>query len=72
MLPPDAAPRLPDSLKRAASALAADRRLAEAIGSDVVEYWLGSRDWEWLAFHTGGGDPDQVCEYELRRYFETA
>lgn len=44
----------------------------EAIGSDVVEYWLGSRDWEWLAFHTGGGDPDRVCEYELRRYFETA
>ena len=72
MLPPGAAPRLPDSLKRAASALAADRRLAEAIGSDVVEYWLGSRDWEWLAFHTGGGDPDRVCEYELRRYFETA
>jgi glutamine synthetase len=30
----------------------------------------GSR--EWLAFHTGGGDPDQVGEFELRRYFETA
>jgi glutamine synthetase len=72
MLPPGAAPRLPDSLKRAAGALAADRRLAEAIGSDVVDYWLGSRDWEWLAFHTGGGDPDRVGEYELRRYFETA
>ncbi len=72
MLPPGAAPRLPDSLKRAASALAADRRLAEVIGADVVAYWLGSREWEWLAFHTGGGDPDQVNEYELRRYFETA
>ena len=49
MLPPGAAPRLPDSLKRAASALAADRRLAEAIGSDVVEYWLGAE--------TGSGSP---------------
>lgn len=72
MLPPGAAPRLPHSLKRAAAALAADRRLAEVLGPDVVDYWLGSREWEWLAFHTGGGDPDQVGEFELRRYFETA
>jgi glutamine synthetase len=72
MLPPDAAPRLPDSLRRAAAALAADRRLADVLGRDVIDYWLGSREWEWLAFHTGGGDPDRVGDFELRRYFETA
>jgi glutamine synthetase len=72
MLPPGSVPRLPNSLKRAAAALAADRRLAEVLGPDVIDYWLGSREWEWLAFHTAGGDPDQVGEFELRRYFETA
>jgi glutamine synthetase len=72
LLPPDALPRLPDSLKRAAAALAADRRLSEALGRDVIDYWLGSREWEWLAFHTGGGDPDEVSDFELRRYFEQA
>jgi glutamine synthetase len=69
-LPPGTVPRLPDTLKRAASALSADGRLAEMLGPEVVEYWLGSREWEWLAFHTGGGDPDSVGEYELSRYFE--
>jgi glutamine synthetase len=72
LLPPDAQPRLPDSLKRAAAALAADERLAETLGRDVIDYWLGSREWEWIAFHTAGGDPDAVGEFELRRYFEQA
>jgi glutamine synthetase len=72
LLPPDAAPRLPASLKSAAAALAADRRLAAVLGEDVVRYWLGSREWEWIAFHAGGGDPDAVGEFELRRYFEQA
>jgi glutamine synthetase len=72
LLPPDAAPRLPASLKQAADALAADRRLAETLGRDVLDFWLGSREWEWIAFHTGGGDPDAVGEYELSRYFEQA
>jgi glutamine synthetase len=70
LLPPDAAPRLPDSLTKAAAALAADGRLARVLGQDVVDYWLGSRRWEWIAFHTKGGDPDVVGEYELKRYFE--
>ncbi len=72
LLPPDAAPRLPASLKRAAAALAADERLAELLGRDVVDYWLGSREWEWMVFHTAGGDPDEVGDFELRRYFEQA
>ena len=69
-LPPDAVARLPASLKEAAAALAADNRLAELLGPETVRYWLGSRDWEWMAFHTGGGDPDHVGDYELARYFE--
>lgn len=69
-LPPEAAPRLPNSLKRAAAALAADERLAEMLGPETVRYWLGSREWEWIAFHTAGGDPDRVGDYELGRYFE--
>jgi glutamine synthetase len=72
LLPPDAAPRLPDSLQRAASALRADARLAEVLGQDVVDYWLGSREWEWMVFHTAGGDPDRVGEFERQRYFEQA
>jgi glutamine synthetase len=72
LLPPDAAPRLPDSLTKAAAALTADESLAAVLGRDVVDYWLGSRRWEWIAFHTGGGDPDVVTEYELKRYFEQA
>ena len=47
-------------------------RLAGVLGEELVRYWLGSRDWEWIAFHTGGGDPDAVGEYELMRYFEQA
>ena len=26
------------------------------LGSEFVDYWLHSRRWEWLMFHTGGGD----------------
>ena len=72
LLPPGAAPRLPVSLQRAASALRADARLAVVLGRDVVDYWLGSREWEWMVFHTAGGDPDEVSDFELRRYFEQA
>lgn len=69
-LPPGVAPRVPDTLRKAMAALADDKRLAGVLGEDVVDYWLGSREWEWIAFHRGGGDPDAVGEYELRRYFE--
>jgi glutamine synthetase len=69
-LPPDAAPRLPDSITGAADALAADDRLRSVLGSDAVDYRLGTRRWEWLAFHRSGGDPDSVTEFELSRYFE--
>ena len=36
-----------------------------------VDYWAGCLDWEWLAFHTTGGDPDSpLTDWELNRYFE--
>ena len=69
-LEPDAAPRIPDSITTAADALEADERLAALLGAEAVEYWLGSRRWEWLTFHRSGGDPDSVSEFELARYFE--
>ena len=45
-------------------------RLRELLGGEGVDYWLGSRRWEWLAFHRNGGDPDAVSDFELSRYFE--
>ena len=68
-LPPGVAEKLPDSLRKAAAALREDRVLASILGQDVVDYWLGSREWEWIAFHRGA-DPDVVGDYELKRYFE--
>jgi glutamine synthetase len=69
-LPPDSAPRLPHTLQDAAAALRADGRMAEMLGPGVVEYWLGSRDWEWRAFRGGGGELETVGDFELLRYFE--
>ena len=69
-LPEGTTPKLPASLPSAAAALRADARLTEVLGQDVVDYWLGSREWEWMIFNTGGGDPDEIGEFELKRYFE--
>jgi len=70
-LPPDF-PRLPDNISSAADALKKDSLLAETMGVDFVKYWIGSRRWEWLMYHTTGGDPDatKVSDWELNRYFE--
>lgn len=69
-LPAGSAPPLPGSLKRAAAALEADAALRDMLGAEMVDYWLGSRNWEWLTFHASGGNPDEVTDYELSRYFE--
>ncbi len=71
-LPPGTVPLLPGSLQKAIAALRADERLAGVLGRESVEYWIGSREWEWLRFHTGGGDPAAVNGFELERYFEQA
>jgi glutamine synthetase len=69
---PEGHPRLPASITAAADALAADERLAKALGDGFVEHWAESRRWEWLMFHSEGADPDarDATDWELRRYFE--
>jgi glutamine synthetase len=69
---PDRFPHLPASITAAANALEHDKRLADILGADMVDHWVQTRRWEWLMFHTTGGDPDPaaVSEWELRRYFE--
>lgn len=73
-LPPGGVELIPPTITKAAAALEADKIIPEILGEDFVYYWLGTRRWEWLSFHTmGGGDPDAgLTEWEFRRYFELA
>ncbi len=70
-LPPDR-PRLPNSIRTAATALASDERLRKRLGDAFVDHWTEGRKWEWLMFHTGGGDAEatSTTPWELSRYFE--
>jgi len=65
---PPGYPMMPESLPEAVEALREDRLLREALGAEFVEYWIGTRRWEWFNFHTGGGDPDAITPWELERY----
>ena len=71
-LPPGRFPHLPTTITRAADALEADTGLAAVLGTEFVGYWINTRRWEWLMFHTTGGDPmaTAVTPWELDRYFE--
>jgi glutamine synthetase len=71
-LPPDRFPPLPTSITLAADALEADAALTAVLGPEFVRYWVNTRRWEWLMFHTTGGDPiaTTVTPWELDRYFE--
>ena len=71
---PEPVPHLPTSITRAADALEADTALATVLGPAFVGYWVNTRRWEWLMFHTTGGDPmaTSVTPWELDRYFELA
>ena len=71
-LPPDGYPHLPKTITGAADALEADTGIAAVLGPAFVRYWINTRRWEWLIFHTTGGDPmaDAVTTWELDRYFE--
>jgi glutamine synthetase len=73
-LPPGFADLLPTTISQAAAALEADKVLPEVLGEEFVHYWLGTRRWEWLAFHLmGGGDFDAgLTAWEFQRYFELA
>lgn len=65
-------PHLPNSITKAADALAADTLLTSVLGNDFCEYWVNTRRWEWLMFNTTGGDAESttVTQWELDRYFE--
>jgi glutamine synthetase len=69
---PEGYPHLPSSITKAADALAADRFLREELGDAFVGFWINTRRWEWLMFHTTGGDAgaESVTDWELKRYFE--
>lgn len=63
--------RLPNTISKAAAALKADTLLAAALGRNFVDYWINTRENEWLAYHTEGSDPasKSVSDWELSRYF---
>ncbi|HEY0518572.1 MAG TPA: glutamine synthetase family protein [Ilumatobacteraceae bacterium] len=65
-------PHLPNTITKAADAMAADTVLHSVLGADFCEYWVNTRRWEWLMFHTTGGDPaaTTVTQWELDRLFE--
>lgn len=63
--------RIPDTMSKAGAALAADPLLREYLGDEFVDFWVASRRWEWMEFHTKGGDPfAELSAWESRRYFE--
>ena len=65
--------RLPADIPGALEALDADTNLRTVLGDDFVDYWIGLRRFEWLTFHTSGGDASATgpTPWELDRYFET-
>ncbi|GJF23683.1 glutamine synthetase family protein [Streptomyces sp. HO565] len=63
--------RIPDTITKAAAALDADPVLRELLGDEFVDCWIASRKWEWMQFHTAGGDPfAELSQWESTRYFE--
>jgi glutamine synthetase len=69
---PEGYPHLPNTITKAADAFAADVHLREELGEPFVDFWTNTRRWEWLMFHTTGGDAcaGAVTDWELKRYFE--
>jgi glutamine synthetase len=65
-------PRLPSSIRAAAAALDRDDRLRRRLGDVFVDHWIESRKWEWLMYHTSGGDAEatETTDWERERYFE--
>ena len=63
---------LPTTIKAAAEATKNDTLLKKFLGDSFVNYWVKTREAEWLAFHTEGADatsPDPTL-WEYQRYFE--
>jgi glutamine synthetase len=60
----DGAERLPRTLQEATRRLADSRLAHEILGDEIVDHFVGTREWEWRQFQ------DAVTDWELRRYFE--
>lgn len=69
---PDGYENLPRTITAAADALAQDKALTDVLGPVGVDHWVNSRRYEWLMYHTTGGDAQAtaVTDWELQRYFE--
>jgi glutamine synthetase len=69
---PETFPHLPKSISASADALEADKALVDVIGSVMCSHWVNTRRWEWMNFHTTGGDAEatSVTDWELQSYFE--
>jgi glutamine synthetase len=62
--------RVPHNILEAADALENDPNLRQILGGDFIDYWVGTRRWEWRAFHESGAAPSSVSAWETARYFE--
>jgi glutamine synthetase len=69
---PDRFPYLPATITAAADALEQDKALTDILGPSMVLHWVNTRRWEWMMYHTTGGDAEAttVTDWELDRYFE--
>ena len=69
---PGGYPHLPNTISKAADAMTSDVVLRSVLGAEFCDYWVNTRRWEWLMFHTTGGDPmaTTVTQWELDRLFE--
>ena len=63
---------LPNTITKAADALAADEPLTRMLGPEFVDHWLETRPWEQKAFSkfTADADAATITDWELNRYFE--
>jgi glutamine synthetase len=63
---------LPTTIKSAAERTKKDTLLKKVLGETLVDYWVKTREAEWLAFHTEGADAASVepTLWEFQRYFE--
>ena len=63
---------LPLNIRAAADRARNDTMLERKLGSGLVEYWVKTREAEWLGFHTEGADAtsSEPSLWEYKRYFE--
>ncbi len=57
-------PRLPQNLLDATRRLADSKVAREILGSELIEHFVATREWEWRQFQ------DAVTDWETKRYFE--